>query len=145
MPHRTVRRQLTTQNIESEPATFVFKLRLVRERRRTERLSEIFSLNQPRVGIYRADRSHRKHYAATLGQKCLRKGQRPMFVRVPVTVKTTETRRGQRLVDGSVFSDPRIAAEPLLQRTARVFPGTPDPAGLYNGVHCRDEPDRRLV
>ncbi len=67
-------------------------------------------MDQLRRGIDVTDRAHRKNYAATLGEKCFSKKQCLTFVRIPVPIQTTETRRGQRLVDRIVISDPRIAA-----------------------------------
>src|SRR6185369_7227113 len=107
LPHPLLAIELAGQEIESQPAAFVLEVRLIRERPRTVSLREIFRLNQTRARIYFANLAHREHGRATLGQHRFCKQQWVAFVRIPVTVETTETRGRERFVDGRVVLDPR--------------------------------------
>src|SRR3954453_18166267 len=97
------------EQIPREPAAFVFEVGLVSESRRCIRLAEIVGLNERGVGIDRTNRAHREDDAAALIQQSPTKGEAVAAVRVPVAVKTAESRGRERLIYGSESVDPGIA------------------------------------
>src|SRR5687768_15966269 len=109
LPHALAAIQPPAQQIKSQPATFVFELRLVSKRWCAVGLAEIFCLNKARGWVYLADFAHCEHRCPTLSQQRFGEQQRVSFVWIPVAVQTTETRCGQRLVYGRVVFDPRKA------------------------------------
>ncbi len=71
-------------------------------------LTEIFRLYQARIGSYLANSSHRKNDTTTLLEECAGESQIIVTVRVPVTIKSGESRCSQRLIYRSKLLNPGI-------------------------------------
>ncbi len=116
-PHQMVRRETTGQQVETDPTSLVFEIRLIRQCRGAESLAEVIGLDKAGARVDLPDCPHRQHHRAALDEQRLRKGPMVATVRVPVPVEGAESRRGQRLVDWRVVLDPGV---PL-----RYCPGVP--------------------
>jgi hypothetical protein len=90
LPHALAMIQFAAQQVKRQPATFVFRLCLVGERRRAVSPAEVFRLNQTSSWIDFSYLAHRENCSATLREECAGKREGIAFVRVPVAVKTTE-------------------------------------------------------
>src|SRR5690349_17116619 len=97
------------QQIPRQPAQLVVELRLIRQRRRAVRLSQVFGLDELRSRVDLTYLAHGENDAATLVQQRTAEHALVTAVGIPQSVEPTEPRRREGLVDRRVALDPWIS------------------------------------
>src|SRR5882762_5786158 len=97
------------EDVESEPTTFIFTVRLINQFRGTESLPQILRLQELCVRTYFTNGSHRQNNSATLREKSPRETQGILGVGIPMTVERTKACGRQRFIDWRKFRNPREA------------------------------------
>ncbi len=97
------------KQIERKPSALVLEACLVCQSTCTVCLSQIFRLHQQSLRIDFANRAHRKDRPFALGDKRARERPAAAMVGIPVCIQSTEPGGRQRLVDGCIAVDPRVA------------------------------------
>jgi len=101
---------VAVQQVPRHPPPLVVELCLMRQRPRRIGSAQVLGLDQLGLGLDVADRGHRQSGAIDLIQESRPEAALVGPVRIPVPVKSRETRCRQRLVDRRPRRDPRIAS-----------------------------------
>ena len=90
------------QQIERQPAPFIFIIGLISEMRRGKDTADILGLHEASRRDIFADRLHSQGDCTALRDCQLQTGSFVGAERIPETVQTTDTRGGEGLIDGCV-------------------------------------------